>query len=406
MQQAISGEKTGDRPSFLKDPITYHAITLGTFMAAAAAPTPLYRLYQETFGISPAVVAVIFAVYSFALLKALLIVGSISDHLGRRPVIFGALLIQITAMALFLIANGPYGLIAARVVQGAATGVATASIGAALADFDRVRGQAVNSITLLAGMGIGALATSALIQFGPTPLRLTFTLLLIVFVAQAAAIWLTPETVVGKPGLLASLRPRVAVPPQARNAFALILPLHLANWTLGSFYLSLVPSVVVASTGSRAPLTGGSVVMALMLAGSIANYVRRTKDPRTNLTASIFAAIFGVITVVLGVHAASVPLLLLGTVLCGTGFGLNLLGCMGTVLPLAKPDQRAELLSTFYTLGYLAFSLPAILAGFLASSFGYAATADMYAAAVLALNLAGSLGLRAYRKRSLCPSHA
>ncbi len=79
------------RSSFLKDPLTYHALTLGTFLAASAAPTPLYRFYQEAFAVSPAVTALVFAVYAFALLKALLIAGSISDHLGRRPVIFGRL---------------------------------------------------------------------------------------------------------------------------------------------------------------------------------------------------------------------------------------------------------------------------------------------------------------------------
>lgn len=387
------------RPSLFKDPITYHAIALGTFMAAASAPTPLYRVYQDVFGVSPGIIAIVFAVYSFALLKALLITGSISDHLGRRPVIFGALLLQIGSMVLFLEATGPGWLIAARIIQGIATGIATTSIGAALVDVDRVRGQAVNSIILPIGMAVGALGTSALIQFGPEPLRLTFGLLLVLFALEALAIWLTPETSHGKPGLVQSLRPRVAVPKEARRAFASMMPLHLANWTLVGFYLSLVPSLVVATTGNRAPLTGGSVVAALMLASAATSYTRRSKDPKTNLAASICAAGIGVATVILGVHLASIAWLLIGTLFCGMGFGLNFLGCLGSVMPLAKADERAELLATFFTFGYLAFSLPAILAGFLASWLGYATTADIYAVAVLALNCAGTLGLLARKRR-------
>ncbi len=392
-----SGQQATRRPSLLRDPVTYHAGALGTFMAASAAPTPLYRFYQEVFAVSPGMVAIVFAVYVFALLISLLIAGSLSDHLGRRPVVFVSILVEIAAMALFATASGPGQLILARIVQGVATGVGTASIGAALVDFGRARGQAVNSITLFGGMAVGTLGTSALVQFGPDPLHLTFSLLLVLFALEAAAIWLTPETVRGKLGLLHSLRPRLSVPPQARRAFLSITPLHMADWTLGGFYLSLVPAVVVAATGNHAPLTGGAVVTALLVASTITNYTCRAKDPRKNLMASVFAAVAGVVTVLCGIHLASVALLLVGTLFCGIGFGLNFLGCIGLVMPLAKSDERAELLSSLYTLGYLAFSVPAILAGFLVSSLGYTVTADIYAAVILALNLAGVFCLKAVK---------
>src|SRR3978361_645409 len=151
------------------DPIAFHAVTLSTFFGASSAPTPLYRVYQEAFALSSVLITVVFAVYAFALLKALLVAGSISDHLGRKPVVFGALLLEIIAMALFL-AAGSYGwLIAARIVQGIPTGLAVASIGAALVDVDRAKGQLVNSITPFIGMAVGALGTSALVQYGPFP---------------------------------------------------------------------------------------------------------------------------------------------------------------------------------------------------------------------------------------------
>ena len=377
-----------------KSPIYFHAVALGAFLAASAAPTPLYRFYQEAFAISPATSAVVFAVYAFALLKALLFAGSISDHLGRKPVIFGALLVQIAAMALFLVATGTVWLITARIVQGVATGVAIASIGAALVECDRQRGPLVNSIMPLAGMAVGAFGTSVLIQFGPAPLHLTFGVLLVAFVLLASAIWRIPETTARRPGALASLWPRAAVPRQARRTLLSITPLNIANWTLAGFYLSLVPSLVVATTGNRAPLTGGTVIAVFMLAGIVINFLRRSRSPQTNLAASVFATALGLATVAAGVHMASVALLTVGTLFCGTGFGLNFLGCVGSILPLAKADERAELLAAFYIQSYLAFSLPAILAGFLAKSLGYSATADIYAAAIAATGMLGLAALR------------
>jgi MFS family permease len=382
------------------NPIRFHAVTLATFFGASAAPTPLYRIYQEHFAVSPVLITLIFAVYSFALLGALLVAGSISDHLGRKPVIFSALALEIIAMALFVVANGPEWLVAARIVQGLATGVAGASIGAALVDIDRAKGQIVNSIAPLSGMAIGAIGTSALIQYGPFPLHLVYAILLVAFVIQAAAIWATGETGGIRPGVWGSLRPRIAIPPQVRRSLLLVTPINVANWTLGGFYLSLVPSLVATTTGNHAPLAGGSVVTALMVAGAAAVYLRRSKSAMANLGFGTIATTLGVLTVVAGVHHASVPMLLAGTVLTGAGFGTNFLGSIGTIMPLAKADERAELLSAFYIQSYLAFSLPAILAGFLAKSLGYQLTTDIYSTAIILVSGGGLLGLRADRAKT------
>ncbi|KTS42540.1 MFS transporter, partial [Methylobacterium indicum] len=309
-----------------RDPLVFHAATLGAFFVAASAPTPLYRIYQETLALSPVFVTLVFAVYAVALLKALLVAGSLSDHLGRRPVIAGALALEALAMGLFLLVDQGAGwLVVARIVQGLATGTAAASLGAALVDVDRARGQVVNAVAPLAGMALGALGTAALIQYGPWPLHLVYGVLLLVFAGLALAIWRIPETGMLRPGALASLRPRMAVPPRIRRPLALVTPINLANWTLGGFYLSLVPSVVAAATGSRAPLTGGAVVTALMVAGAVSVLVRRMAAPRTNLTFGVLATAFGVVTVVAGIHAASVPVLILGTLVTGAGFGASFL---------------------------------------------------------------------------------
>ncbi|KRD49355.1 MFS transporter [Ensifer sp. ENS10] len=381
------------------NPIAFYAVTLATFFGASSAPTPLYRFYQENFAASPVEMTVIFAVYAFALLVALLIAGSISDHLGRKPVIFAALLVEMAAMALFVLADGTGWLIAARIVQGLATGVAGASIGAALVDVDHVRGQLVNSLAPLIGLAVGALGTSALIQYGPLPLHLIYVLLFVGFIVQAAAIWLIPETGARRPGALSSLMPRIAVPQRAKRPLALVTPVNIANWALGGFYLSLVPSLVAATTGSKNPLTGGAVVAALMAAGALGVFLRRARNPKANLTFGVLSTTFGMLTVVAGTHLAYVPILIVGTLLTGMGFGTSFLATLGSVMPLAKAEERAGLLSTIYIQSYLAFSLPAILAGFLAKAVGYQLTTDIYAAAIIGVGLMGLMASRASPER-------
>jgi len=64
-------------------PVVASVIVL--FMAAAGAPTPLYVVYQQAWGFTPTTLTVVFAVYVIGLLGSLLVVGGLSDHVGRRP---------------------------------------------------------------------------------------------------------------------------------------------------------------------------------------------------------------------------------------------------------------------------------------------------------------------------------
>lgn len=397
---SVAIESTPNSPRRSARLLTFHAATLGSFFAASAAPTPLYRLYQENFAASPVLITVVFAAYAFALLAALLIVGSISDHLGRKPVIFAALLGEMAAMGLFFAADGPSWLIAARIVQGFATGTAAASIGAALVDVDRASGQIVNSIGPLLGMAVGALGTGALIAYGPEPMHLVYALLLIVFLLQAAAVWLMPETVKKRPGILASLKPEVAVPAQAKRPLRLVTPINISVWTLGGFYLSLIPSLVASTTGSSSPITGGAVVAALTVSGAVAVFLSRNRKASTNLTFGVSSMTLGMLTVTGGVHSGNVALLIAGTVIAGAGFGTSFLGSVSTIMPLAKPEERAGLLSAFYVQSYLAFSLPAIVAGSLAKAIGYRLTTDIYAAVIIVTMAGGLMALRAANARA------
>ncbi|AYG65160.1 MULTISPECIES: MFS transporter [unclassified Rhizobium] len=378
----------------------YYAATSALFFAASSAPTPLYRLYQQAFAFSPVLITVIFAVYAFALLASLLIVGSISDHLGRRPVIFASILLNMVAMVLFLMARGPDWLIAARIVQGLATGAAASSIGAALVDLDPIKGSITNSLAPLVGMAIGALGTSFLVQFAPAPTLLVYIVTLILLILQAVLLWLVPETTRRRNGLVASLKPEVAVPQQVRRTLLALTPINVAVWALAGFYLSLVPSLVSATTGSTAPLVGGSVVAALTISGAAGVFLLRKRSTTMLMRFGIPSMTLGILTVVAGMHAAAVSILALGTLIAGSGFGAAFLGTVRSIMPLAKPDERAGLLSAFYIQSYLAFSLPAILAGFLSKALGFAEAADIYAAAILLLVGWGVVALRTRQEKA------
>src|SRR3954462_13866580 len=77
------------------------AITV-TFPAASAVPSPLYAVYQQRWGFSASTLTGVFAVYAVALLGSLLVVGALSDHVGRRPVLAAAIAGEALSLVLFL----------------------------------------------------------------------------------------------------------------------------------------------------------------------------------------------------------------------------------------------------------------------------------------------------------------
>lgn len=373
--------------------LVFLAITLLTFLAASSAPTPLYHLYQEGLHFSAGMLTLIFGVYALSLLAALLTVGSLSDHLGRKPVIFAALVLNMLAMLLFINEGSVAWLIAARTVQGFATGMATAVLGAALLDTDRQQGPLVNSVAPLLGMACGAMGSSLLVEFAPLPTQLIYWTLLALMLVQALYVWRLPETVDRIPGAVASLRPTLHVPPQARRALWLSLPVDVAVWAMGGFYLSLAPSLVRAATGSTSNLIGGGLVAVLTLSGALVIFTLRNRPASKVLRLGAALLAVGVALILTAVHSASLPLFFIATLIAGSGFGAGFLGALRSVVPLAFPHERAGLMSAFYVLSYLAFCLPSLLAGNLIRSVGLIATTDGYGAVLILLALGALVAL-------------
>ncbi len=106
------------------------------FAAAASAPSPLYVVYQQEWGFSATTLTVVFAVYVVGLLASLLVLGALSDHVGRRPVLAMAIALEAVALVLFITAGDITLLLLARVIQGIATGAAMTTLGATLVDLN------------------------------------------------------------------------------------------------------------------------------------------------------------------------------------------------------------------------------------------------------------------------------
>jgi MFS family permease len=377
------------------------AALLVLMLAASGVPSPLYRVYQERFGFSSGVLTTIFGIYCFALLASLLVVGALSDHVGRRPVLAAAFVLEAAAMALFLLATGVGWLLLARTVQGLATGALTSTLGATVLDLqrrDRPLGALINSASPGLGLSLGAVSAGLLVQFAPSPTAWVFGVLTAVFLLAAPGVLLLPESSPRLSGAVASLRPRVHVPVEHRRAFLVALPLLLATWSLGGLYASLGPSLVAQVFGINNHLVGGLLILALNGTGVVGSLVLRgTRPDRTLLLGALIFTV-GVVGTVTALVAGSTVLLFTAAVVSGFGFGGGFLGAVATITDGVAPGHRAGLLAAIFVVGYLAFSVRAIAAGIAVGDVGLRATAVVYGLAVIALALLAAGGLLLSRR--------
>lgn len=353
---------------------------LGLFLVAATAPSPLYGVYAVRFHFSPVTLTTVFAVYALALLATLLFTGPLSDVVGRRPVIFGALGVELVSVTLFLVANGVAWLYAGRILQGVATGAVTGAVSATLIDLEPPGrpgfAALVNSATPPAGIALGALASGALVQYGPVPLRLVYAVILVSFAALALALLVIPEP--GSPAGSLSLRPRIGVEPQVRTSFLAALPCLIAPYALSGLYLSLGPSLTLRLQGSHNLLFGALDLFLLGAPAAVAPVVLAGRPARPVMLGGCGLLVLGVTLTVVGTATWTTPLFLAGTTVAGAGFGAAFLGAFRTLAALASPTGRGALVATIYIVCYLSVALPAVLAGILVTELGLRPTSIGY----------------------------
>ncbi|MEV4728633.1 MFS transporter [Saccharopolyspora sp. NPDC049426] len=341
------------------------------FLMASTAPSPMYSIYQQRWGFTNTVLTEVFASYAVAILVALLLCGSLSDHIGRRPVLIGALVVEIAAVLVLALATGVGGLFAGRVLQGLATGAATSAISGALLDFQRPgssQGSLVNGVAAALGMAGGSLLSGILVQFVPGPTLTSYLLLAAGFAVALPIVLAMPEPVAKISSIGEALRPRRPVVPAGQGArFALMSTMVLASWIVGGMFMSLAPSVAKGMVHDLPNLISGLPVAVLAGVGGLTQLLlARWAAERAVRVGAVLMIIpmAGIATAVLSHHA---DLFFAATAVLGVGWGLMFMGAFRMLTGLAAPHQRAGTAAMIYVVAYLSATVPAVVLGYIST---------------------------------------
>jgi hypothetical protein len=302
-------------------------------------------------------------------------------------------------MLVFATAGGVGELMAARVIQGLATGAALGAIGAGMLDVNRERGALANALSPGLGTGSGALVSALFVQFLPAPTHLIYFALIGVFAVQAIGVGLLRETVTRVPVTASVFVPEVRLPRAVRGPVLAAAPVLFAVWALAGLYAALGPALVQTLTGSASVVLGAASLTVLTVTAVSTVYLLRNVYARTVLVTGIAALVVGVAITLIALGVGSVGLLFAGTAVSGIGFGAGFQGGIRTVVPQAAPHERAGVLSLLFVISYLGMGVPAVAAGFGATDgLGLLGAARDYGIALIVLAGLALVGLRRTRQ--------
>ncbi|WP_395309723.1 MFS transporter [Mycobacterium sp. AMU20-3851] len=377
-------------------------ILSGVALGVSGIPAPLYGIYETDWHLSPLATTVIFAVYAVAALAAVLVSGRISDAVGRKPVLIGALIALLVGLGVFLIADSMAMLLLARAIHGAAVGSIVVAGAAALLDLKPdhgVRSGQLSGVAFNIGMTVAILGSALLAQYAPHPLRTPYAVVAVVcLIVGAGVLALREPHTAPTRGPIRITKP--AVPEEIRTDFWFSALGAMASWSVLGVLLSLYPSLAARQTHIDNLVFGGAVVGATAFAAALAQLAA------TRLPAK-YSAIIGDIGMAVSL-LLTIPVLLthrwelvfVAAVLLGATFGLGFGGSLRHLSDVVPAGRRGETMSAFYLLAYTAMAVPTLVAGWAATRWDLASVFPWFAGAVaLACLGAAGAGLRSTRRR-------
>jgi MFS family permease len=379
-------------------PASLLALGLFTVTFAVNLQAPLYDVYAAESGVGATAVTVAFAAYVGGLMPTLLLLGGLSDRVGRRIPIAFALLLGAIATVLLVQAPSWASLVIARLLLGVGTGLATTAGTAYMAEIlgeDRARNAAliVTSATSL-GFGGGALATGISLGLqGPTLLPASYIVLFIAAPLLAIIAFCLPQ--VDHPKRVSILR--LPVFPKGTWMFGAAMALA---WSTTGMTIAVVPLELAAND-----LGGwtGLVIFLAIFVGFVCQPIARRMTNDQSLALGFILIPLGFLVLLTGVWLHLLTLVLIGTcITSAASYGFSYLASLAEV-SLRAPMDRARATAGLFVYSYFGFSLPVIASGALADMLGLLSAMIVFSLVQIAITV---IIFIAWKRQTALPAKA
>ena len=323
---------------------------------------PLYGTYAKIAGFGSGISAIAFSTYVAGLLPTLILLGGISDRVGRKKVILVSLLFL--ALATFLMIAHPsiYTLFVTRIFQGIGVGLITGTGAAYLSTLmpdNAAQVAAYVSLNTALGFSSGALFTNVALSFNDSLVPFSYQAILILLLACIVLAIILPEQPVSPEKL-------IRLPSFPAGTIPAGLAIALA-WSLAGIVSVILPAQLMQY---GLPNWSGPMLFIFVISGVLLQPLARRLNAQRSLQLGCALLVLGYIIFTCGAWLGVLSLVLAGVAIAGTAcYGFTYLGGMAEVVKLSG-SQSARAVSGYFVCAYLGFGLPVILIGFFSDQVG------------------------------------
>lgn len=338
--------------------------------------TPLLVMYRTVEGYEQVAVDMLLAAYVLGIVPALLIGGPLSDRHGRRALMIPAPILAMVGSILLALGAGSLVLLfVGRVFSGLALGLGMA-VGTSwikeLSDRpyeehpERVSGARRASLSLTAGFALGAVIAATLAQFAPLQTVLPYVINLLICLPAVLLVAGAPETRYASAphgSLLSDLK----IPATRQHRFWFVVA-PSAPWVFGCAASSyaILPALMADVVGPDYGIAFSGLMCLVGLGCGffiqpLGRHLDRDGSIRS-LAVGMVAVILGMLTAVASAATLNILVVLAASAVLGCGYGLVLVSGLQEVQRIARPDDLAGLTAVFYSLTYVGFFVPMVLA--------------------------------------------
>ena len=338
--------------------------------------TPLLVMYRTVEGYEQVAVDMLLAAYVLGIVPALLIGGPLSDRHGRRALMIPAPILAMVGSILLALGAGSLVLLfVGRVFSGLALGLGMA-VGTSwikeLSDRpyeehpERVSGARRASLSLTAGFALGAVIAATLAQFAPLQTVLPYVINLLICLPAVLLVAGAPETrhATAPHGSLVS---DLKIPATRQHRFWFVVA-PSAPWVFGCAASSyaILPALMADVVGPDYGIAFSGLMCLVGLGCGffiqpLGRHLDRDGSIRS-LAVGMVAVILGMLTAVAAAATLNILVVLAASAVLGCGYGLVLVSGLQEVQRIARPDDLAGLTAVFYSLTYVGFFVPMVLA--------------------------------------------
>jgi len=371
------------------------AFVLTLALWTSGAPSILYPLYIDRWHLNPLTTTAIFATYIVALEVMLLLLGNISDYIGRRASVLIGLSLLIAGTLLFAVAPSVGWVFVGRFIQGFGVGFIVGAGGAALADYNPYRSTLpgpLNTATQAVGLTLATMVGAFLVTYGPSPLHLAYWVLdALLVVALILTTALPRQSARSTPNLTGWRPPGFHTPRGNARAYSVAASALSSGLGIAAIYLALGSQIshdLIAGANLIVSAATLSLSFALIAVGA---WISIKVSPGRSIIAGAILGVVSVAALTAASGTRSLAVFLAASGLAGVAVGLLISGAIAVTIAAASARHRAGLLSSSFLVAYLVQAAVALGGGAIATATGVGVATDWVAAAVALICVAAAV---------------